>query len=346
MALLLFFADAIILPFSDVDEFDVDAIIVQNIHDEFKFSDVHLQDVLHLEEGPRLDFTVDAQTFLQPIDESLVDAFLKALDTDFDWTADANIQIMPSENFEADALLQETFTDEFDTDAIIVERVPFDYDLDAVVVRRLLNEFLVDPITIGELDLDFTVNAHIAVIDIEHEFEVDGIPEFVPRTRPIVDAYIQDTFDDESLVDARIVLRPLNESAVDANLQKDGFHPFNVDAYLLDVFGLFTFVDAILELPQGDIDICTVHFCTPLQPAEFFTADAIIIESTPFEFTVDAHIEDIQGLNFQVDALLTNVVEHKFTVDANLIKPSQFNACPSLIRDSLNCVSIVRRRGV
>lgn len=345
MALLLFFTDAILTPFFDVSESLVDAILRQVIHNEFKFSDVHLQDVLHLEEGPRLDFTVDGQTILRPDNDFDVDAFLNSLDNEFDFDVDANIQIMPSENFEADALLQETFTDDFDVDAILVNREVDEYDLDAVVVRRPLNEFLVDPITIGELDLDFTVNAHVAVVDIEHDFLVDGIPELVPRTRPIVDAYILDTFVDESLVDARLILRPNNDFSVDANLQKDGFLPFNVDAFLLDVFGLFTFVDAQLVLPTGDIDVCTVHFCTPEQPALFFTVDAIIVQPTPFEFSVDAHIEDIQGLNFQVDAFLAQRFVDEFTVDASIIKPSQFNACPSLIRESLNCISVIRRRG-
>ncbi len=344
MVFTLFFVDAVL---TKGTSFDIDAIIIQNIHDEFKFSDVHLQDVLHLEEGPRLDFTADALTILRPEFDFDVDAFLKSIDNEFDFDVDANVQIMPSENFEADALLQEEFSTSFEADAILIERKTFDYELDSVLVRRLQLDFPVDGITLGSLDNEFEVDAQLIVLDRETDFEADGNIQLVPRTRPIVDAYILDTFDDDSLVDGRVILRPNNDFEVDGNLQKPGFQPFNVDAFVLDSFGLFTMVDAVLVLPTGDIDICTIHFCTPTQPVEFFTVDAILPTRIEHTFNLDAFLrEDIVGHNFQVDALLSNRFEHEFTVDANIIKPSQFNACPSLMRETLNCVSVIRRRGV
>jgi hypothetical protein len=253
---------------------------------------------------------------------------------------------MPSQNYSVDALIEDVFEDTFDTDAILIVRKTQDDDVDAVVVRRLLETFTIDPITIGTLENEPLVDGLLSEEDKETTFLIDGVPQLVPESRPRVDAFLQDTFDLDYLVDARVILQPNQNFTLDASLQKAGFQPFNVDAFLLDVFGQLTQVDAILELPQGDIDVCTIHFCTPTQPVLFYSVDAIVIESTPFEFTVDAHIEKVGFFhNFSLDALLVTGRETTFTLDASLILPSQFNACPSITRQSLNCVSVIRRRG-
>ncbi len=342
MVFILWFADAILFKATNIL---IDAVIVQNIHDEFKFSDVHLQDVLHLEEGPRLDFTADAILNNRFNNNYTLDGFLQQDANLLPFTIDANAQIMPSKNYSVDAFLQKTDTTTSLVDAVIVDRFLDEPIVDAVVVRRPLNTFLIDPITIGTLENTPLVDAQLQVNDRETTFLVDGVPEIIPEVRPRVDAYIQDTFEVAYLVDGRVILRPNNDFTIDASVQKDGFKPFNVDAFLLDVFDLVASVDAILELPQGDIDVCTIHFCTPTQPAVFFGVDAVIIEPVAFQWTIDAHIEDLFATSFGLDALLVTQFDHVFTLDASLILPSQFNACPSLTRQTLNCTSVIRRRG-
>ena len=343
MVFTLWFADAILFKGTD---FAVDAIIIQNIHDEFKFSDVHLQDVLHLEEGPRLDWTNDAILNNRFNNDSLVDAYLRQLDIELQFTVDANAQIMPSQNYSVDAFLQKEFSIAITVDAILIFRQTDASDVDARLVRRPLNTFTIDPITIGTLENEPLVDAFLSVENIETTFLVDSVPEVIPEIRPRVDAYLQETFEDASLVDGRVILRPNNNFTIDASVQKDGFKPFNIDAFLLDTIDNVITVDAILELPQGDIDICTIHFCTPTQPAVFWTIDTIIILPVPFGFTVDAHIESGAGTNsFTLDANLAKRFVHTFTLDASIVKLSQFNACPSIGSDNLNCVSIIWRRG-
>ncbi|TFG99262.1 MAG: hypothetical protein E4H14_20360 [Candidatus Thorarchaeota archaeon] len=343
MVFTLWFVDAILFKGTD---FTADAIIIQNIHDEFKFSDVHLQDVLHLEEGPRLDWTNDAQLILRPNFVYTVDAFVQQQNNDSQFTVDANAQIMPSQNYTVDAFLQKEFDTSITTDAIVVDRETDDSLIDASLVRRLDNTFTIDPITIGTLESEPIIDAFLSVENIETTFLVDSIPEIIPEVRPRVDALLRETFTDAIIVDAVVILRPTPATKVDAILQKPGFQPFNVDAFLLDAFGEFTQVDAQLVLPNGNIDICTVHLCTPTQPVVFYTVDAIVIEPVAFTWTVDAHIESGAGTdNFTLDALLSTIFGTTFTLDVNLIVLSQFNACPSIGRDNLNCVSVIRRRG-
>lgn len=343
MALTLWFADAIL--FKGV-EFTIDANVVQNIHDEFKFSDVHLQDVLHLEEGPRLDFTVDANAILRPTFDYTLDALLEEQDKLETFSIDANAQIMPSQNYEIDAYLQKGFSTTFDLDAVLIVRNDDDSILDARLVRRPSETFTIDPITIGTLETEPIIDGLISFENIPTSFLVDGIPQFVPEARSRVDAYLQETFELATLVDARVILQPDLNFTIDASIQKDGFKPFNVDAFLLDTFGSLPTVDAQVVLSSGNIDVCTVHLCTPTQPVEFFTADAIVIESTPFEWTIDAHIEKPGfSTSFTLDANLAKRFIDEFTLDASLVILSQFNACPSITRQSLNCVSVIRRRG-
>lgn len=342
MALLLWSVDTIL--FKGLN-FTVDAVIIQNIHDEFKFSDVHLQDVLHLEEGPRLDFTADALLLRRPTPPTFIDAFLQEDDKEFDFTVDANAQIMPSQNYEVDAFIEQETDNDFSVDAVVVDRLNLLWDVDSIFSSRLLLEFTVDPITLGTLEQEYLLDSLLQEDDKTFDFIVDGI---VDRRAPYrVDAFIR-ALDQELdfTVDSIIIVRKTFAFTIDADLQKPGFEPFNIDAFVeLEKETDFSIDGQIIEL-TGEIDVCTVHFCTPTQPALFFTLDAVTVSKVDLQWNLDAHIE-AQGFfdNFQVDGLLSQRHLSDFTVDASLVVLSQLNACPSLTRQSLNCVSIIRRRG-
>lgn len=343
MVITLWFADAILFKGT---MFTVDTIIIQNIHDEFKFSDVHLQDVLHLEEGPRLDFTVDAILKPPPIDEDFIVDAQVLQTTDLNFQVDANAQIMPSQNYEVDALIKLETDNDFTVDAVIVDRPSLFYTLDSILSSRLVTEFTVDPITLGTLDREFDVDSFLQELNKTFGFTCDAI---IDRRAPfLIDSFLLaegQTFG--YTVDAVVVARLPLAYTVDASLQKDGFRPFNVDAIVkaFDQELDYTADAQVVEL-VGDIDVCTVHFCTDTQPVVFFTVDALMPKRKETEFTVDANIDVATQLNYTVDAFLTKPILFGWTVDANLSIFAQTNACPSQIRESLNCVSIIRRRGL
>ncbi len=343
MALTLYFVDAIVFKATN---FDVDAVLVQNVFNNFKFSDVHLQDVLHLEEGPRLDFTVDAHTISRPDNNYDVDGLLQEDGKTLDFSVDANAQIMPSENYSVDAFLQQETDLDFTADAIIVDRNSLFWDADTIISSRLPLEFTIDPITIGSLDREFDVDSYLQELDKITDFTIDSILDI--RIAMRVDGFVIALNQEVTpAVDAILILRKDLDFQVDGTLQKDGFLPFNLDSFILKETDDDSLVDAQVVDAVGDIDVCTVHFCTPKQPAVFFTVDAITPNSVLFQWNVDANIEG-QGtgiLPFTVDAFVTLGIPLDFTVDANLVRLSQFNACPSLIRQTLNCVSLIRRRG-
>jgi len=342
MALTLWFVDAILFKATN---FAVDAITVQSIHDEFKFSDVHLQDVLHLDPGPFTEFLVDAQAILRPDNNFLLDGLLNKTDKEFAFQVDANAQIMPSQNYSVDAFIEQETDLGFAVDGIVVSRPNLFWIADTIISSRLLNQFTIDPITLGTLDLEYEIDSFLQELNKETTFTCDSSAD--RRTVPIVDAFIIALNQEVGIaVDAIVINRKLLTFQVDASVQKDGFKPFNIDAFILKETDDDSTVDAQVVTAIGEIDICTVHFCTSTQPALFFTLDAITPFTFTHEFNLDSHLE-AQGtfVNYSVDALLTFQRDHNFTLDVFIIKPSQFNACPSIIRQSLNCQSVIRRRG-
>jgi len=151
---------------------------------------------------------------------------------------------------------------------------------------------------------EFTIDAFVQALNQEETFLVDARLRALNSVLVIVDAFVQALNQEETfLVDAFIEDTFTETFLVDAKLKGEQEETFDVDAVIKDTFDEDFLVDA---------------FIRALDQEETFLVDAQLANIIAETFLVDGLTQATQTETFDVDARLAQRVEKDFTVDAKV----------------------------
>ncbi len=319
---------------TDIDTFDVDGIAVNRETDTStvdailvnRNTDTYLVDSI-LSSRLTDTYLVDGNVALISDDESLVDAFLLG-EIDGDYTCDAIIkagfsvvsgvdaflrELDKEFNYTLDGLLELTREITFIADAILSSRIPIPYTLDAfLLVEDLEHTWTNDAVLPTGTQTDFTCDAVIIMIE-SIDYTLDAILNAANTTDFTVDAILSALFTFN--VDANIRLTKNQAYTVDSILSQPTITAFTLDANIVEPQTDLNYtLDALLEAVQTT-DFSVDANLTGLT-VQAWTNDAIIVTRETFVYTLDALIQGPTDLLFEADAIITAPGFFFYTLDA------------------------------